>query len=461
MEVPAWHRWAWLAAAAVLVGAVVFLQQFTLGLRGMTLSSVPREVAEREEPEDPGISEFTLHAKTIVRLSGRRDVDGPGLEELDAAALSRVDRLRAAIVAGEVVGPEEALRRLDGLAAEATPGGAMALEIAWLKRLYESGPSAVPDDARGALLDRHGWFAEVALSRGMHPGERARASVVGGGSRLVATMTAVTIGMFLALAAGVLALLVLVGMWRHGGLIGHFNEAVGGPVYLEMFAVFTGGFLLVLGAVLIAFGASMEATAGALVVHEVVTWLLVGTLAWPLIRGVPWYRFAWDVGLHRGEGFFKEVWCGFLGWLVSIPISAGLGLIVSLVESSGETEPGSGPQGYPLFEPPPSGTWGLLWLDTLSLIVWAPVVEEVVYRGALYRYFRPWIRPWGAAVATSALFGLVHPYTTAGLVQVAILGLVLAALREWRGSLIAPITCHFLHNASIALVTIAIVAAID
>ena len=37
----------------------------------------------------------------------------------------------------------------------------------------------------------------------------------------------------------------------------------------------------------------------------------------------------------------------------------------------------------------------------------------------------------------------------------------MAALREWRGSLIAPITCHFLHNGSIALVTIAIVAAID
>jgi membrane protease YdiL (CAAX protease family) len=39
--------------------------------------------------------------------------------------------------------------------------------------------------------------------------------------------------------------------------------------------------------------------------------------------------------------------------------------------------------------------------------------------------------------------------------------MVLAVLREWRGSLIAPITCHFLHNATISLVTVAMIGVLD
>jgi membrane protease YdiL (CAAX protease family) len=126
---------------------------------------------------------------------------------------------------------------------------------------------------------------------------------------------------------------------------------------------------------------------------------------------------------------------------------------------AGESE--SGPSGYPLFEEPRGGTWGALWVGVLSAVVWAPLVEEVVFRGALYRVIRGSLPWWAAVLITSAVFGFVHPYTTAGLVQVGVTGMVLGGLREWRGSLIAPITCHFLHNASISLVTIFFIAAID
>jgi hypothetical protein len=80
-----------------------------------------------------------------------------------------------------------------------------------------------------------------------------------------------------------------------------------------------GVFLLVLAAPIVMFGLGAEATTTAVAVGEIMTWLLVLTLAWPLFRGVAWERFAWDVGLHRGEGFWREVWCGVFGYLASIP----------------------------------------------------------------------------------------------------------------------------------------------
>lgn len=50
---------------------------------------------------------------------------------------------------------------------------------------------------------------------------------------------------------------------------------------------------------------------------------------------------------------------------------------------------------------------------------------------------------------SATLFGAGHPYSLAGILSVGAGGLVLGGLREWRGSLIAPMTTHFLLNAFI------------
>jgi membrane protease YdiL (CAAX protease family) len=52
---------------------------------------------------------------------------------------------------------------------------------------------------------------------------------------------------------------------------------------------------------------------------------------------------------------------------------------------------------------------------------------------------------WAAAVS-ALCFGLIHPYTPAGLIEVAAGGFVYALIRAWRGSLIAPVVAHALHN---------------
>src|SRR5947207_13945397 len=87
-----WIRLLWLLAAAILIPLVFFIQQFTLGLRGQTLAHVPQEVAARETPDEPGISEFTLAAKAMVKMArlspghdrdAQEDPDAPPPKQLD------------------------------------------------------------------------------------------------------------------------------------------------------------------------------------------------------------------------------------------------------------------------------------------------------------------------------------------------------------------------------------------
>lgn len=100
-------------------------------------------------------------------------------------------------------------------------------------------------------------------------------------------------------------------------------------------------------------------------------------------------------------------------------------------------------------------------LGLLSAVVWAPIVEETLFRGALYRFLRTRIGVVAAVLLSAAVFGAIHPYGGTGLVHVAVLGVLFACLREWRGSLIAPVVAHALHNGSIELFNFWTVLAID
>ena len=81
--------------------------------------------------------------------------------------------------------------------------------------------------------------------------------------------------------------------------------------------------------------------------------------------------------------------------------------------------------------------------------VWAPIVEEVVFRGCLYRHIRSRVPAVVAALGSALAFGLMHGYELVLLGPVLSLGLIFAMMREWRGSLVGPIVMHALHNATV------------
>jgi membrane protease YdiL (CAAX protease family) len=454
----------WLLAAAVLVPVAIFFQQFALDLRSQTLSGAPAEVKAIEEVYDPGVSDFTVSSKLAVKVRALQRQDDEEPEEpvsavmasLEQLAVTRAERVRLAVVAAELVGAEDALRRLKIVEAEVTPRGDLAMDIAWFKGIYGGKRAEVTPEVERGLVERHGWFAQIALTHGLpnHDNDRYRAISVGKLAALFAGSGLVGVGM---LIGGIVVVVLTIVKWNDGDFEMRLEEAAGGPVYLELFTLFVGGFSLLVSANLVMFGLSVEGTSAAFVIEEVLLWTLVAVLAWPLFRKIPWARFAWDVGLHRGQGVLRELRAGFCGWLASTPIMLALSLLIGLFVSGGDEEP----SGYPLFESPRGNSWAIVVVSMLSAVVWAPLVEEIVFRGALQRYLRPRLKWWGAVLVTALIFGLIHPYTPAGLIQVGVSGVLFGFLREWRGSLIAPITAHFLHNGTIMAFTVGMLMALE
>lgn len=84
-------------------------------------------------------------------------------------------------------------------------------------------------------------------------------------------------------------------------------------------------------------------------------------------------------------------------------------------------------------------------LAFLTLVVIAPVAEEVLFRGYLYGKLRGAAPTWVAILATSLLFGLVHFQWNVG-IDVFILSIVLCSLREVTGSINAGILLHMIKN---------------
>lgn len=81
----------------------------------------------------------------------------------------------------------------------------------------------------------------------------------------------------------------------------------------------------------------------------------------------------------------------------------------------------------------------------ISVVVFAPIFEEILFRGFLYRNLRSWIGPIGAMLGSGLLFGAVHMQPHA-MLPLAALGATLAFLFERSGSLIVPWAVHALWN---------------
>jgi hypothetical protein len=77
----------------------------------------------------------------------------------------------------------------------------------------------------------------------------------------------------------------------------------------------------------------------------------------------------------------------------------------------------------------------------------APLVEEIFFRGVLYGALRGWMRVWGAAAFSAAIFAFGHPLPEYFL-PIFVLGVAFALVRERTGSLLPSIIAHGIHNGA-------------
>lgn len=125
---------------------------------------------------------------------------------------------------------------------------------------------------------------------------------------------------------------------------------------------------------------------------------------------------------------------GLLAWLVSTLVIVGMAWLLEQIGMPPDPQPAE--RAIAMLDP---------ILVGLSVVVLAPVAEEVFFRGVV---FNAWLREGGrrrAFIGSSALFAVIH-LSLVSLLPIFLLGLALAWVYDRTRSLLAPIAMHATVN---------------
>jgi membrane protease YdiL (CAAX protease family) len=232
-----------------------------------------------------------------------------------------------------------------------------------------------------------------------------------------------------------------------------------GGVYAETFALWMLLFLAfsVAAGLVPVEGGRFLVTGGAMLLSLV-------ALAWPVLRGVPWRQVRQEIGLTAGRQPALEPVLGLAGYAMTIPLLAvGVLLIIVLVALlRGGGQEGFSPDrmpAHPIVEfIARSGWWGRVQLLLLASVV-APVVEETMFRGVLYRHLREASCRLGfvasvllSATVVSFIFAVIHPQGVLAVPALMALAFGFNLVREWRGTLVPAMVAHGINNGLLMLV---------
>ena len=447
------RSWAWLAWI-VIIGLSAFM---VFGRRGAT---------DREEKGDlPEI---------LMRVQGRYLVGFNAIFHQKAIYESSVktlrqggvdQRLRFVVLANELAGPKEALKQLDLLdknladyQVQLTPDQAQLHKI--LGRLiadYSQGRMTGPsltEAQRELLRQRLDWFGELVLApSGADPAARTAALAPAEGTFFI-LFGGVLLGGLIGLA-GFAGLIVFIAFVFTGKVKGIQTGTGHGGIYAETFAVWLILFLGILLALsLVALDLSPLLRAGFML-------LSLFALGWPVLRGIPWSQVRADIGLNFGRIPLLEPIIGLGCYVMAIPVVA-IGFIVTLVLlqvrrtfSEGAANPFTPTDvpSHPIVEAIAHAGWPeFLGLIVLACMV-APIIEETMFRGVLYRHLRevsarfgPILSFFVSAILVSFLFAVIHPQGIFAVPVLMALAFGFTMAREWRGSLLPAMAGHALNN---------------
>lgn len=183
-------------------------------------------------------------------------------------------------------------------------------------------------------------------------------------------------------------------------------------------------------------------------------------LFWARLRGISWKQLRTDIGWTSGVGLDKELVFGFAGYAMTIPI-LGVGILITMIlmflqqEVGGGNNPFSGTGGgaHPIIVEIANGGWSVRILLVVLAAVAAPIVEETMFRGVLYRHLRSLSHRMGlvasiliSILVTSFLFAAIHPQGWVAIPALMGIAIGMNLLREWRGSLIPSMMVHGVSN---------------
>lgn len=401
------------------------------------------------------------------------------------------DRVWAAIAAGELRNADVAKTKLEKIVSEldappdpaASPAAdpaaqpptdeakdALRKDIQSLNLIYEGRAAELTPEQRDALAKNHGFFGKIALTHGMKDDDPARAPLLSGGGRLMAIMGAFVLVLVVGALAGFTFFIIAIVKLANRRITPAFRApARGGSAYLEAFALFLFSFLvLALGATLLGqFLRSRGMSTDWLgPVTLLAHWLLALVPLYVLTRGRSFAGLRQDLGWHTGRGVFREISAGIAGYLAGLPlffVSVLVALVLLFVQQAIVTQITGhkpAPPSNPLFERIGQSSGLEMAILFFMATVWAPIVEESLFRGMLFRHLRGTVGVVLAALGSAFVFGIIHPVPVLLTIPLMMLGFNFALMREWRGSLLAPMTAHCLHNATVLTLLISVMSVV-
>ncbi len=154
---------------------------------------------------------------------------------------------------------------------------------------------------------------------------------------------------------------------------------------------------------------------------------------------IRWFTGAW----------WKQVGAGLMGYAAYVPFLGALLMLTIYIAPALPAE-----QTNPISERVSDTQTTLQWLWTfVQVAVLAPIIEEFVFRGALFKVL--WQRTgqaWLSAFVSGYLFAVIHPQFLGGVFPITLLGAILALVYAHTRSLLPCILIHALNNGLITLV---------
>jgi membrane protease YdiL (CAAX protease family) len=394
-------------------------------------------------------------------------------EALDTGPLE--NRLARVILVGELAGFQEARAKLEELdqrlARSNLPMDPRALEAkSTLEDLYSAyatgkmGAPGVDQDRRRELTETLGWFGKLALAPPGTPNTEAREEILSSARTGCLLVLLLVVLVVIAGVAGLCCLLLFSLLYANGKIHpGLVTRGGPGGIYAETFALWMIIFIVFTGLVG-QFGSAQWQLleSGAAILGTLIV------LVWPVLRGISWRQVREDIGLVGGRQPLLEPLLGPVGYAMSLPVLA-VGVLAMLVLVGLQSRHFMGmlgtvqgpddfsPAVYPSHPIIPilasAGFWGKLQVFFLACFV-APVVEETMFRGVLYRHLRQATRQWPflssffvSALIVSFVFAVIHPQGFLLVPPLMALAFGFTIMRQWRNSLVSCMVAHGINNA--------------